>query len=228
MRLTMQDAPVLERIRHAILDGTWPAGERLAPFALAERFNTSTTVVREALTRLVGESLVEAKTNRGFFLPVLDPQEFRDLTELRCATETLALRLAIERGDLRWETDLLAAHHRMSRTPRRSATGQLNGEWRLAHWAFHHALLAACACEPMLRIAASLVQATDLYRCWAAPTPVASKRKVEAEHKALVDAAIARDAERAVLLLRRHFEETARIVLRAVLLADRAASLACG
>ncbi|WP_234195668.1 GntR family transcriptional regulator [Pseudacidovorax sp. NFM-22] len=214
------ETPVLERIRHAILDGTWPPGERLGPQALADQFDTSSTVVREALTRLAGESLLEAKTNRGFFVPQLDLQEFADVTELRCVTESLALRLSLARGDLQWETNLLAAHHRMSKTPRRLPdSNRVNDEWRRAHWGFHHALLAACACEPMLRIAAGLAQSTDLYRVWAAPAREASRRDVEHEHQDLVEAALARDADKASALLRQHYVETARIVLDAGLAA---------
>lgn len=214
------EIPMVERIRHAILDGSWPPGQRLGPVALAEQFDTSSTVVREALTRLAGESLLEAKTNRGFFIPQLRLQEFKDVTALRCVTEALALRLSLERGDLQWETDLLAAHHRMLKTPRRVPGFQRpNDEWRRAHWGFHHALLAACGCEPMLKIAAGLAQSTDLYRVWAAPAREASKRDVEHEHQDLVEAALARDADRAIALLQHHYEETARVVLDAGLTA---------
>lgn len=213
MQSAMSDYPVIERIRHAILDGAWPPGQRLAPAALSERFATSTTVVREALTRLVGENLLEARTNRGFFVPELNLREFEDLTELRCVTETLALKLSLQRGDLQWETNLLAAHHRMIKTPRRLPNSTaISEDWRLAHWAFHHALLSGCGCEPMLKIAASLAQATDLYRIWAAPARAASKRNVEQEHQDLLEAALARDVDLASRLLRKHFENTARIV----------------
>lgn len=217
---TGQDSPVIERIRHALLDGDWPPGERLAPVTLASRFDTSTTVVREALTRLVGENLLEARVNRGFFVPEQSLQEFKDVTELRCVTETLALRLSLERGDVQWETDLLAAHHRMVRTPRRNSDSRgVNEAWRLAHWAFHHALISACGCESMLKISAMLTQSTDLYRAWSAAVPAGSQRDVEHEHQSLVDAALARDVDRACALLRQHFQETARVVTTAGLAA---------
>ncbi|MGO4393030.1 GntR family transcriptional regulator [Variovorax sp. M-6] len=213
--LTHTEAPVFERIRRAILEGAWAPGQRLAPGALSERFDTSTTVVREALTRLVGENLVAARTNRGFFIPELDLREFRDLTELRCVTEALALRLSIERGDLQWETTLIAAHHRLTKTPRRTGADhtQINEEWSMAHRAFHQALLAACACEPMIRLANSLALSTDLYRRWAAPAVAAVRRDVEQEHRDILEAALSRDAARASGLLREHYEETARVVL---------------
>jgi len=224
MDAAISEIPVVERIRHAILDGSWPPGHRLGPVALAEQFETSSTVVREALTRLSGESLLEAKVNRGFFLPQLRLQEFKDVTALRCVTETLALRLSLERGDLQWETNLLAANHRMQKTPRRApGRNRPNEEWRRAHWGFHHALLAACGCEPMLKIAAALAQSTDLYRVWAAPAREASKRNVEHEHQDLVEAALARDADKAVALLCQHYEETARIVVDAGLMENTVA-----
>lgn len=230
MNATLPEPAVLQRIRDAILHGEWPPEHRLAPAVLAERFDTSTTVIREALTRLTGEHLVEARTNRGFFIPRLDLREFNDLTQLRCATETLALRLAIERGDLQWEESVLAAHHRMMRTPRQSEdqSFHFNDEWRQAHWAFHHALLAGCGCESMLKIAAVLAQSTDLYRRWAAPAVVHAKRDVEAEHRALLDAALSRDADRATALLREHLESTAHILTEAGLSIDppHAASVA--
>lgn len=210
------DAPVFERIRRAILEGDWAPGHRLAPAALSERFDTSTTVVREALTRLVGENLVAARTNRGFFIPELDLQEFRDVTELRCVTESLALRLAIERGDLQWETSLIAAHHRLIRTPRRSSEdpSRISEEWSDAHRAFHQTLISACGCEPMIRVANNLSLSTDLYRRWSAPVAAAGKRDVEKEHREILDAVLKRDADRACALLRHHFEETARIVVK--------------
>lgn len=209
------DASVFERIRHAILAGTWAPGHRLAPAALSERFDTSTPVVREALTRLVGESLVAARPNHGFFVPKLDLREFRDVTELRCVTESLALRLAIERGDLQWETELIATHHRLARTPRRCSHDpeRISEEWSVAHRAFHQALIVGCQCEPMMRIANNLSQSTDLYRRWAAPAPATQQRDVEQEHRDILDAVLEKDADRACELLRSHYEETARIVL---------------
>jgi len=217
---TPSDVSVFERIRHAILGGTWAPGHKLAPVALSKRFDTSTPVVREALTRLVGENLVAARPNHGFFVPKLDLREFRDVTELRCVTESLALRLAIERGDLQWETEVIAAHHRLARTPRRCSHDpeQISEEWSVAHRAFHQALIVGCQCEPMTRIANNISQSTDLYRRWAAPAPVTQQRDVEQEHRDILDAVLARDATRACKLLRDHYEETARMVLVAGLM----------
>lgn len=203
-----------EIITNDILGGAWGPGERLQPHRLAEDYKVSTTVVREALSRMAGDGLVVVQPNRGFFIPDLKPQELRDITELRCVSEALTVRLAIERGDLEWESELIATHHLLARTPRRDpATGRTSNEWMKAHRAFHAKLLEASDCAHMLRLAENLGASTELYRRWAAPSQAGAKRDVEAEHKAILDAAVGRDAEKTAQLLRQHYEGTVEVIL---------------
>lgn len=217
---------MLDQVRRAILHGDWSPGDRLQPLQLAERFGTSTTVVREALALLVGDGLVLAKSNRGFFVPDLHLRELEDITELRCVTESLAARLATERGDLDWESELTAAHHRLSKTRRRLSDdpGHINPEWSTAHRDFHLALISACDSDAILRLAANLADSTELYRRWAAPSTAAVKRNVEEEHNALLQAALARDGQLLGALLRSHYEATVRVVLEAGLVEGAVAS----
>lgn len=207
----------VEGIRQTILEGKWAPGDRLQPTVLAEKFGTSTTVIRESLTRLAGEHLVVIKTNRGFFVPELDLQELDDITELRCVTEGLAARLAVQRGDVNWESELIAAHHKLSRTPRRLPEDEttLNPLWSQAHREFHRMLLAPCNCEPMTQLSMDLANFTELYRRWAAPSAAASKRDVETEHQLILEAALDRDAEKLTSLLRQHYEATVQVVMDA-------------
>lgn len=208
---------IIDLIREAVLDGEWSPGDRLQPMALSRRFDTSTTVVREALAILAGDGLVVARPNQGFFIPKLDIQEFKDSTELRCVAEALGARLATERGDLQWESDLVAAHHRLARTPRRDPGDphRILPEWAAAHREFHRALLSACGSTQILHFAANLADSADLYRRWAATTGAASGRDVEKEHTELFESALARDGEELGRRLRAHYEATLDVVLRA-------------
>jgi len=207
----------LEGIRRTILDGQFFPSDRLQPTTLAEQFQTSTTVIRESLTRLAGENLVVIRPNRGFFVPDLRLNELADITELRCSTEALAARLAIERGDVAWESQLMAAHHKLSRTERRlpELPDTVNPQWSAAHREFHHLLLAPCDCQPMLKLSADLSNYTELYRRWAAPSKAASKRNVEKEHQDILDAALARDAPKLGDLLSKHYRATVQVVMDA-------------
>jgi len=217
----MPGVRIIDEVRRAILGGDWKPGEKLQPAALAVRFGTSTTVVREALTRLAGDGLVTTVRNRGFFVPKLDLRELSDITELRCVSEALAARLSLERGDLQWESELIATHHQLSRAPRRDAAApqHITDEWTAAHQAFHAKILEAAASPAMTRLAANLAHSTELYRRWAAPSAAAAVRDVEQEHRGILEAALARDADRLAALLRAHYEATVQVVLEAGLVA---------
>lgn len=206
---------IVDQIREEILRGDWRPGAKLQPVAMAEGLGTSSTVVREALARLAGDGLVTTKPNRGFFVRELNLRELADLTELRCVTEELATRLALERGDVVWESELTAAHHQLARTPRRSPEdpAHVDVEWQKAHKAFHLKLLDACACPPMVKLASDLADSTELYRCWAAPYVEPNARDVEGEHRDILDAALARNSKKLAKLLRSHYEATVRVVL---------------
>ena len=80
-----------------------------------------------------------------------------------------------------------------------------------AHGAFHAALAAAAGSPILERLRRQLYDASELYRYWAGDLPHHPTRAhVADEHKAIFDAALARDADLAVDLLTQHLETTAR------------------
>lgn len=199
---------IRDELRTNILRGRWAPGDRLQLNQLSEQFSTSSTVVREALTRLAGERLVILKPNRGFFVPTVSLDELRDITELRCVNEQFAVSLAIERGDLNWEGELMAVHHRMEKTPSRDAENRPTIEWAAAHQAFHAQLLAACGVPVLIDLTNTLSDLTQLYNRWATSATNWSGRDLSAEHQAILDAALARDAETTSRLLAEHYHGT--------------------
>lgn len=219
--MASQGSRIIDLIRPAILRGEWKPGERLQPNVLAERFGTSTTVIREALNRLSGDELVVAIPNRGFFIRTLDLRELEDLTELRCTVEALGVQMSIARGELAWESELLAIHHQLQRTPRRPKEDptHINEDWQVAHKAFHAKLLEASECSPILKLSENLADSTELYRRWSSSSRSASQRNVEAEHEEILNAVLARDAEKAGQLLRQHYELTKKVIVESGLVA---------
>lgn len=199
---------IRDELRINMLSGRWAPGDRLQLNQLSEQFRTSSTVVREALTRLAGERLVVLRPNRGFFVPTLSLDELRDITELRCVNEQFGVTLAIERGDLAWEGDLMAAHHRMERTPSRDEDNRLTAEWAAAHQAFHAQLLAACGIPTLIDLTSTISDLTQLYNRWATSATNWSGRDLSAEHQAILDAALARDAGTTADLLADHYRRT--------------------
>ncbi|PLZ00127.1 GntR family transcriptional regulator [Burkholderia sp. WAC0059] len=73
-------------------------GERVNEVELAERFSVSRSPLREALNRLVAESLLNFVPNRGFYVRELDRQDVFDLYEMRRSIESAAVLLAVSRA----------------------------------------------------------------------------------------------------------------------------------
>ncbi|MCC3262583.1 FCD domain-containing protein, partial [Paenibacillus polymyxa] len=78
------------------------------------------------------------------------------------------------------------------------------------HQEFHQALIGACRSPWLLDLSAQLYAQTERYRRPARAQAVAygHERVVDDEHRALLDAAVARDAGRAAALLAAHYRET--------------------
>ncbi|MCK8670717.1 GntR family transcriptional regulator [Rhodococcus sp. HM1] len=207
-----------EALRSDLLSGRWEPGKRLQVGELSKLYGASTTVMREALTRLAGEQLVSFVPNRGFFVAQLTLDELQDLTELRCRIEGFGVALAIERGSLAWESELIGAHHRLERTPRRRADDphHISPEWLEAHQDFHAKILEPCRISALIDLAATLADATVLYRQWTAPSQAAESRDIEAEHREILESVLARDAVTAEKLLREHYELTTRIITQSL------------
>ncbi|MEK7456315.1 MAG: winged helix-turn-helix domain-containing protein [Pseudomonadota bacterium] len=83
---------VYDAIRARILDRAYVPGTRLEPAQLAKDLAASMTPVRDALHRLMGEGLVEARTGSGFHLPLLDELSLIDLYRWSQELTLLALR----------------------------------------------------------------------------------------------------------------------------------------
>ncbi|TCK21967.1 GntR family transcriptional regulator [Pseudonocardia endophytica] len=207
-----------ERLRSDIFMGRLEPGRRLKFPDLCAEYGTSVGPVREALTRLTGERLVMLQAHLGYTVTPLSADELTDLTAARVEVEGLAFRRAILFGDERWESDVVAAHHLLAIREREVATTGVRGDpWFVAHEAFHAVLLAGGGNRRLIEISRELRAETELYRRWAAPLMEENQRDPAAEHKALTDAAVARDADLGVELLRDHIAFSTQMLLAGLL-----------
>jgi DNA-binding GntR family transcriptional regulator len=204
---------VYATVRAEILGGALRPGSRLRVVELADRFSVSQTVVREALTRLAEQRIVEASPQQGYRVAPLTLADLTALTETRVHIEGLALRLAVTRGDVSWETEVVAAHHQLTRTEPLTEDGAIRPAWLDAHEAFHASLFAGCGNHRLLHVAAGLRDAASLYRIWSRPLGNDQHRDLPSEHRGLLDAVLARDADLAAGRLGRHIERTSAVLL---------------
>jgi DNA-binding GntR family transcriptional regulator len=85
---------VVDRLRSAIVRGTFAPGQRLSEVALAEAFSVSRGPIREALTVLEREGLLKVERHRGAGVTLLSRQDIDEIYELRLALERLAMERA--------------------------------------------------------------------------------------------------------------------------------------
>jgi DNA-binding GntR family transcriptional regulator len=203
------------QLRADILAGRHAPGQRLRYTELSERYDTSMGVLREGMLRLAEQGLVKGEPQQGFQVVELSGPDLRDLTDARCELESLTLRHAIADGDVEWESRLIASHHLLSRANQLDADDpeRLSDQWVAAHAEFHRTLLDGCANQRLKDIAGSLRNAAELYRRWSVPLGQDSNRDIPGEHAAILAAVLDRDADEAVLHLRRHIEYTTNVLL---------------
>jgi DNA-binding GntR family transcriptional regulator len=195
---------VYDVVLSELLNGAVRPGQKLRMVELAGRFGVSQSVVREALTRLGERGLVVASPQRGFRVCELSVADIVALTELRVEIETVALRLAIERGDIQWETCVITAFHILERTP------VADEEWVAPHRDFHNALMAGCNNPRLQAVVQGLRDSAELHRQWYRALVGDHDRDLLAEHRELKDLALARDAGAAIEVLNLHITRTPR------------------
>jgi GntR family transcriptional regulator, carbon starvation induced regulator len=211
---TLADS-VHDDLRAEICAGRIAPGERLSLGELSKSHEVSLTVVREAVTRLASERLVKATPHEGFTVWPLSVDDLLDITRVRVEVEALAVRESVERGDVEWEAELIAAHHRLVGAGRHpNPPGEApRDEWMAAHANFHAALAEACTSPLLKQLRRQLFDASELYRHWSKTLVPTKRRAVADEHKAILDAAVGHDADKVVDLLSAHIRATTERIL---------------
>lgn len=194
---------VVEELRSRIIRGYIAPGERLKVESLKQQLDTSASPIREALSLLTSDQLVERVDHRGFRVAGASDSQFREILMLRCQLEGIAIRASLERGDTNWEEQAVLAHHRLSSANRMDADN-----WELLHKQFHQALLAACGSPILIRFCDQLYDLNIRYRFLAGKSVRYRDRDVSKEHAEILQASLAREADGAAELLIKHYELT--------------------
>ncbi|MDT3446321.1 MULTISPECIES: GntR family transcriptional regulator [unclassified Pseudofrankia] len=202
-------------IRAQLLRGDLSPGQRIRTEDLCVAFGVSVSVVREVLTRFTAQRLVMSEPNKGFRVTPITVEAINDLCLLRSELEGLAVRLAVERGDVDWEASVIAAHHRLANAPRPSiaADPQANERWSILHSEFHAVCASGCGSPRLCAIRQDLFDEAEIFRQYA--RLYGGERATTQEHAAITGAIMRRDAALAEELVRAHVERTARATLDA-------------
>jgi len=191
------------QLRQRIITGLIKPGQRLKVGQLKIDLNIGASPIREALSLLTSDQLVERIDQRGFRTATANQAQFNEILRLRSQFEAMALQEAIESGDTDWEESIVLAHHHLSRCSREDIE-----DFEHRHKQFHMALLSACSSKILLRFCDQLYDLNIRYRFLAGRSTIYKKRDVSLEHRAIVEASIDRDAVTACAELRLHYSRT--------------------
>jgi DNA-binding GntR family transcriptional regulator len=206
---------ISDRIRAEILSGKKKPGTKLRLEEIKTEFGVSWSPIREGLSRLLAEGLVTTADQRGFRVAPVSKAHLADIIRTRSALESMALAASIERGDDAWEADLLAAHHRLGKFETRRWEGRELDQWEVWHRTYHDALIRGCGSPILLQFCSMLHDMNYRYRRLFLTTHEPD-RDVASEHRAITEAALARELAKACRLLESHIERTGRNILQSM------------
>jgi DNA-binding GntR family transcriptional regulator len=201
-----------EILRAQILAGDIAPGSKIKTQEVAQRMGVSLGALREALPQLIAEGLVVVEAHRGYTVTPLSIEDLLDLTRVRTEVEVLCLTWSMQLGQLEWETEVIAASHRLAKTFRAADRVAVSPAWIAAHDIYHTALASACGSPRLLLIRKQLYELSERYRKM--ESVIARQRDPDDEHKRITEAAIERNIPVATQLLSSHIERTTENIVK--------------
>jgi GntR family carbon starvation induced transcriptional regulator len=205
-------------LRQEILSSRLAPGEKLRIQHLTSTFGYGASAIREALSRLLSDGLVDSESQRGFWVSQISHQDLRDITEARKLIEVEALRQAITHGDIAWEARVVAARYALERLEvsltKKSADAVVT--WENANRDFHLELISACPTRRLLHFTEQLYDQSLRYRYRTTLRRPFPRSGLSNDHNKIVEATLKRDATQACKLLLLHISKIAEIAETAI------------
>ncbi|MGI9136850.1 MAG: GntR family transcriptional regulator [Candidatus Nanopelagicales bacterium] len=185
---------VLRELRSDIVLGVLAPGSQIVQEALAQGYGVSRVPLREALKILEGEGLVTHHPHRGYFVMDLSVEDLVEVYRLRSMLEAEALRASVPQLT---DDDLVELRTLLAVVERASGEADL-AALTVANRAFHFAIFEHSGMPRLVRVLHQLWDATDVYRAIYFRSE-SNRARIEGEHRQILEALEARDAERAVV-----------------------------
>jgi DNA-binding GntR family transcriptional regulator len=193
-------AIVTERVRKSIVDGEFRLGEYISEDRVATSLDVSRTPVREAMTALQLQGLVNIQPQRGTFVFLPTADEAAAMCEFRMIVECRAMALCLARNKERALERLKACNQEMADAVARGdalASGHADS-------AFHNVLFDFCGNKYLAEAYSLLSPQIDALRNHLSRTVSRNRPTAFGEHQEIIDAFGASDLSRAESLLSMH------------------------
>jgi len=192
-----------KKLRESILRGERELGARLYLNDLHQEFGISLTPIREGLTRLTVEGLIEPAGKRGYIVSDVSEEDVSQVLELRLLLEPLAVKKAVEHGGRDWEAGVVVAAHRDAQLRKEPWDVSMVGRWERCNRELHEALISGCGSPLLSQFCHVLHDRSHRHRSLFL-TRKQSQPKQSDDHARIVDAALNRDGELAAQLMYEH------------------------
>jgi DNA-binding GntR family transcriptional regulator len=192
---------VRETLRSQILSGELYAGTRLVQSEVAQQLQVSTTPVREALRDLATEGLIKLDAHRGAVVHRTSRDELEEVFRLRRLLEPEAVRRALSRlsdADIA-EAEAIQSAADSEEDPR---------TWSDLNRQFHSVFTRAADSPRLASMIASLQDAASIYVVTSIIHGRDHHHPGHHYHWELLEAARARDADKAAQVMESHIDET--------------------
>ncbi len=210
----------MEQLQADILSGVLAPSEKLQIDALKIRYGLSGSPLREALSHLAAKGLVQVEEQCGFSVATLSLDELHDIYNVRAQIDNLALRMALENGDDRWEADILASWHCLSKYLDPRVNKSVDPvRWDELQKQFLHSLVKACNSPWLMKLREMLYDQAARYRVVCLNSHFNDEKMLLGflqDGERLVAAVLARDAETACRLSTEEYKNSATFIAEAL------------
>ncbi|WP_068635870.1 GntR family transcriptional regulator [Thauera butanivorans] len=200
---------VAERLRERIFSHELPPGTWVDEQALAEHYGISRTPLREALKVLASEGLVTLKPRRGCYVTEISERDLDEVFSVMALLEGECARTVVARASDKQLEELETIHAELERA---AAAQDIEGFFE-ANQCFHRAIQEFADNHWLLHVIEDLRKVIKLSRHHS----LFSEGRLEqslAEHRAILGALMARDADAAESLMRAHIRNGREAVAR--------------
>lgn len=194
-------------LRRDIVRGVFEPMERLKVEQLVQFYGIGHSPVREAIIWLSSSGLVIHEHLKGYRVAPVSLADYDDVLGVYQRLYKLAIGMAMDQGGEDWEERVVVQLHRSLKVAKVLPDGDVEDQerWQRAYGMLHAELLSGCGSPLMMRLFEDIGGRLERYVHLFADLESDRDRDTHAEHRAIVDAVLARDRGRVPGLIERYF-----------------------
>lgn len=214
--MSTRSQAVTRTLRDGVLNGDYPGGMRMNEIDLATALGVSRTPIRGALSTLAAEGLLDYTPNSGYVVRSYSSKDIAAIYEVRAALESLAARLAAEKGLSDENRGLM---HRVldesaALVEQHTWTDEVRAAWTSHNDRFHaivHKAADNAYLDAMIKKSREIpILAYIRFHWFDADFMTRSHR----DHVEIADAIVNRQVQRAEALQREHIYQAGRLLVQ--------------